>query len=1010
VVGYKETGGSGYGCAKVGQVSGTTISSYGSENCFNSALTVDISATALDSTHFVAVYKDDGGLDYGCGRIGEVSGTTISSYGSENCFNSAATMYPSASALDSTHFAVAYRDDGGDDYGCAKVGEVSGTTISSYGSENCFNSVALVTASVSALDSTHFVVGYDGGSSTYGSAKIASLSNSTTISYGSESYFNQSWSDHLSVSSLDRDNFIVVYRDVSDQMYGRSKVGNVAGEATNLDYFIEDKSDGVEAKVWVEVDTIPASSLTTIWMWYGNAGASAGSNMANTGIFYDDFPGSSLDSGKWPNTSGSPAVSGGNLELSTASGTETVRSNVTFPAPTIMEYKAKQSNILNHSRSGFSNSSAGTVFNNDDAAYHFLVAIMGTYDNYCLRTQNEGTSEATEDVGTEDVSFHDHKIIWTASNVEFYVDDVLLGTHSTQVPNEDCYVRLENEYYSGTYIFYVDWVRARQYTSPEPIVGVGADIEFQTRTSSDGSTWEAWKPTTNETQIDDLDNNEESVRIYDWAVDSISTNQTWNKRNNTKPANSDGSSTDGRIPLGTTDKGDDDRVNRASVIKDGSTYKMWYSGGDGTYYRAYYATSPDGLTWTKYNNNAPSNSDSSSTDGRIPLGTTDKGDDYYVWAGPVVKDGSTYKMWYTGYDGTNHRIYYATSTDGGLVWTKYDNSIPDPSDGSSTNGRIPLGTSGKGDDEGARQPAVIKDGSTYKMWYSGYDGTNWRIYYATSSDGLAWTKYNNNAPSNSDSSSTDGRVPLGSSGKGDENGAHAPSVIKESSTYKMWYSGIDNVSDRGRTFYATSLDGLIWTKYNNDMPGTTWPNPSNDPTSDGRMSLGTLGKGDDWNAVDPHVIKEGGVYKNWYSGWQDTGRIYYATMTSSPLGDNTESDIKMEGNSSLIATVGAQLVGADTRGLWHLEETNGDLGGDDVFDETDYDNDGEFNGSGIATAVVDGVYGKARDFNGSNDYMILAPLILSPSKLGLKAKAQEAIKTSSEKTILIWVVHEPTIF
>jgi hypothetical protein len=50
------------------------------------------------------------------------------------------------------------------------------------------------------------------------------------------------------------------------------------------------------------------------------------------------------------------------------------------------------------------------------------------------------------------------------------------------------------------------------------------------------------------------------------------------------------------------------------------------------------------------------------------------------------------------------------------------------------------------------------------MWYTGEDGSNWRIYYATSGDGLTWTKYDNNIPSNSDTTSTNGRIPLGTSG------------------------------------------------------------------------------------------------------------------------------------------------------------------------------------------------------------------------------------------------------
>ncbi|MCM8786832.1 MAG: hypothetical protein NC935_02130, partial [Candidatus Omnitrophica bacterium] len=147
-------------------------------------------------------------------------------------------------------------------------------------------------------------------------------------------------------------------------------------------------------------------------------------------------------------------------------------------------------------------------------------------------------------------------------------------------------------------------------------------------------------------------------------------------------------------------------------------------------WRIFYATSPDGLTWTKYDNSIPSNSDTTGTNGRIPLGTSGKGDSYHAYASRVIKDVDKYKMWYAGYDGTNTRSYYATSSDG-LTWTKYDNSIPSNSDTTGTNGRIPLGTSGKGDSIGIYSPNIIKDGDTYKMWYVGHNGTNPRIFYAT---------------------------------------------------------------------------------------------------------------------------------------------------------------------------------------------------------------------------------------------------------------------------------------
>ena len=158
----------------------------------------------------------------------------------------------------------------------------------------------------------------------------------------------------------------------------------------------------------------------------------------------------------------------------------------------------------------------------------------------------------------------------------------------------------------------------------------------------------------------------------------------------------------------------------------------------------------------------------SQTDGRLPLGAAGRGDDAHVIGGAVIEQDGVYKMWYSATDGSNYRIYYATSTNG-IRWTKYDNTAPSASDTTSTNGRVPLGTGGKGDDVHVRNPWVIDDNGTLKMWYSGYDGANWRIFMATSNDGgLTWSKRNNTNPTNSDTTSTDGRIPRGTNGKGDD--------------------------------------------------------------------------------------------------------------------------------------------------------------------------------------------------------------------------------------------------
>ena len=97
------------------------------------------------------------------------------SYSSEYVFNSASTYDISVSALDSTHFVVGYRDYGNSDYGTCIIGTISGSAIS-YGSEYVFNSASTQYISISIIDNTHFVVGYrDDGNSCYGTAIIGTL-------------------------------------------------------------------------------------------------------------------------------------------------------------------------------------------------------------------------------------------------------------------------------------------------------------------------------------------------------------------------------------------------------------------------------------------------------------------------------------------------------------------------------------------------------------------------------------------------------------------------------------------------------------------------------------------------------------------------------------------------------------------------------------------------------------------------------------------------------------------
>jgi hypothetical protein len=66
-----------------------------------------------------------------------------------------------------------------------------------------------------------------------------------------------------------------------------------------LDYWLE-KSDANTATVWIEFDSLPASPTTAnFYIYYGKTGAGSASSGDNTFIFFDDFAGTTIDSGKW---------------------------------------------------------------------------------------------------------------------------------------------------------------------------------------------------------------------------------------------------------------------------------------------------------------------------------------------------------------------------------------------------------------------------------------------------------------------------------------------------------------------------------------------------------------------------------------------------------------------------------------------------------------------------------------------------------------------------------------
>jgi predicted GH43/DUF377 family glycosyl hydrolase len=358
------------------------------------------------------------------------------------------------------------------------------------------------------------------------------------------------------------------------------------------------------------------------------------------------------------------------------------------------------------------------------------------------------------------------------------------------------------------------------------------------------------------------------------------------------------------LPLGSSGEFDKHSINTHSVLYENGVYKMWYSGADGPYTNKIgYATSSDGIHWTKYSGNPVLDYNASSWDNGDLMGMS------------VLNESGLYRMWYAGWDWDGWKWYigYAYSLDG-ISWTRPSLGLIDFNGDSNNNlvlapgpeehvhspyvlkeddgsysmwygcryglWQICYASSPEGlnwtkepsnpvirnspgfDSSQAAFPFVLKEADSYRMWYGAHDGTNGRVSHAVSYNGIEWTKRAVNPV-----------LDVGPSGSWDDLAADHPAIIKDGDLYKMWYSGHDGSSSHQRRIgYAHSNDGVTWTKPNLGL--FYYGGSKNNNIV---LVNGSAGSWDQRFVTFPVVIKDGGIYKMWYEGWSgNSGQIGYA--------------------------------------------------------------------------------------------------------------------------------------
>jgi hypothetical protein len=225
---------SDYITAAVGTISGTSIS-FGtpvvvSSNTANSAV-----AAYDSSTEQILIAKRLNANGYGYACVGTVSGTSIS-FGSVYNFTNFTINSGSIAVSYDTNanaFMIAYSDSTNGDRGAAKVATVSGTVIS-YGSEYIFSTgQSFYFSSVYEPVGQKTVLAW--GTPNALSAKVVSISG-TTISYGTQVTIS-SGSGNYEFHSMGYDTqsgkIVIGYEDRGNSLYGTAKVGTLSGTSTS---------------------------------------------------------------------------------------------------------------------------------------------------------------------------------------------------------------------------------------------------------------------------------------------------------------------------------------------------------------------------------------------------------------------------------------------------------------------------------------------------------------------------------------------------------------------------------------------------------------------------------------------------------------------------------------------------------------------------------------------------------------------------------------------------------
>ena len=248
IVAFQDSGDSQKGKVIVGTVTGTAVT-FGTEKQFENGNTQLTSVVYDDSNDKIVItYQDVGDSNYGKSVVGVVNPADNQvDTGSVVEWNSATTTYIT-STFDSTNkkVIVAYTQSSN---AYMRVGIVTGMSVS-FGSAVQFNSGGAQynngTPMIYVPSIDKVLIAYrDGGNSNYGTI-IAGTVSGNSISFGSETVFeNSSTYDPSLAYNTQTNSIVVAYRDAGDNDYCKYSVGTISGTTITMGTPVTASTDSI---------------------------------------------------------------------------------------------------------------------------------------------------------------------------------------------------------------------------------------------------------------------------------------------------------------------------------------------------------------------------------------------------------------------------------------------------------------------------------------------------------------------------------------------------------------------------------------------------------------------------------------------------------------------------------------------------------------------------------------------------------------------------------------------